>query len=527
MKKIKIITSILLICMIFPCVIYATEIPFYFRPSSQSRWMLYPEHNNFHMGSKNTTFTYSDATAEAYEPHVDSGISMWGSYINMTRNDEEYMGTIATVHNEQYDAVAWVDLFGYSLSPPYHRTSWTLTINIPEFDDSEMEAEHKKRAIAHEIGHVYGLADLYEGYETQIMYGYANSNSEVTTYDKWGMEICTDVHSSHSYESNFSYEDEYMHIKRCTYCKGYNEGQSHSFSTNYNSIQHWSECTSCQYEKNHNNHNMYDWISNGPAGEIKTCNSHCGYYETRDHDLIEYWVFGWEPTCENPGMKGYDCRTCTYNYEEAVPALGHDWQPATCTLPSTCSRCDATIGNPLEHDWEWVTLYDYMDASTCPYRRYWEDEMCTVCGEWHWVERSYDIYEGHEWVWWVYYAHKDESTCPYRRYWEDEKCIVCQEWHNVDRTYDEYEGHEWEWVTYSDYKDESTCPYRRYWEDELCIVCWEWHWVDRSYDVYEDHDWLGWVFLYGDWDYYTGEWVDYYYNVCDTCGEMDYKEERY
>lgn len=44
----------------------------------------------------------------------------------------------------------------------------------------------------------------------------------------------------------------------------------------------------------------------------------------------------------------------------------HDWQPATCTQPETCSKCEKTRGEALGHTWV---------AATCT-----EPKTCSVCG---------------------------------------------------------------------------------------------------------------------------------------------------
>lgn len=55
----------------------------------------------------------------------------------------------------------------------------------------------------------------------------------------------------------------------------------------------------------------------------------------------------------------------------------HKWQPATCTLPKTCSICERTDGEALGHsegDWETITI-----ATLGKYGK--KQQKCTVCGE--------------------------------------------------------------------------------------------------------------------------------------------------
>ena len=69
-------------------------------------------------------------------------------------------------------------------------------------------------------------------------------------------------------------------------------------------------------------------------------------------------------TCTTDGNKAYYvCSGCSKWFEDetgnveitdhssvVIGHLGHDWADATCTAPKTCSRCDATEGNALGHD---------------------------------------------------------------------------------------------------------------------------------------------------------------------------------
>ena len=69
-------------------------------------------------------------------------------------------------------------------------------------------------------------------------------------------------------------------------------------------------------------------------------------------------------TCIEDGNKAYYvCSGCSKWFEDATGSveitdhssvvighLGHDWADATCTAPKTCSRCDATEGIALGHD---------------------------------------------------------------------------------------------------------------------------------------------------------------------------------
>ena len=57
--------------------------------------------------------------------------------------------------------------------------------------------------------------------------------------------------------------------------------------------------------------------------------------------------------------------------------LKHDMQPATCTQPSTCSKCGKTEGEPLGH----TEVADPAKEPTCTETGLTEGSHCSVCGE--------------------------------------------------------------------------------------------------------------------------------------------------
>lgn len=106
----------------------------------------------------------------------------------------------------------------------------------------------------------------------------------------------------------------------------------------------------------------------------------CGAITHPSHD--------WQPaTCTEP-------RTCSTCHTTDGEPLGHDWQPPTCTSPKTCARCGATEGFRSEHQ--------YIPA-TCT-----EPEQCITCGaKLHW----YSLPLGHKWI---------DATCSVPK-----TCSVC------------------------------------------------------------------------------------------------------
>ncbi len=56
-----------------------------------------------------------------------------------------------------------------------------------------------------------------------------------------------------------------------------------------------------------------------------------------------------EPTCETAGLTQSTCSRCSADFTEEIPALGHDFNSASCTEPQTCNRCGAQGQGALGH----------------------------------------------------------------------------------------------------------------------------------------------------------------------------------
>ena len=64
-------------------------------------------------------------------------------------------------------------------------------------------------------------------------------------------------------------------------------------------------------------------------------------------------------TCEQSGLtEGSKCSVCqeVITEQTTIPALNHNWQPATCETPETCTRCHATQGKAIGHNWGRYTV---------------------------------------------------------------------------------------------------------------------------------------------------------------------------
>ena len=115
-------------------------------------------------------------------------------------------------------------------------------------------------------------------------------------------------------------------------------------------------------------------------------------YEHQTGEMLEHdMVYEDEvpATCEADGSAGSGrcTRGCGYTTGGTViPALGHDWTPATCTTPKTCKRegCGITEGEALGHSWTTATCTDAKRCTTCKLTEGealghdWADATCTT-----------------------------------------------------------------------------------------------------------------------------------------------------
>ncbi len=93
------------------------------------------------------------------------------------------------------------------------------------------------------------------------------------------------------------------------------------------------------------------------AKTCSTCGTTSGSALGHDYELAMVTV----ASCTSNGMRQYYCSRCSDSYKETIPATGHDWLSATCTAPKTCSKCNATEGSALGHNYSSGVI----KAATC------------------------------------------------------------------------------------------------------------------------------------------------------------------
>lgn len=85
--------------------------------------------------------------------------------------------------------------------------------------------------IAHELGHVLGLNDLYSPTNAdKLMYGYSTGTATgPTASDIKGMQVITGSHTTHTWGYKYYTTNTYgqhVHAKYCTVCNGFHAASS-------------------------------------------------------------------------------------------------------------------------------------------------------------------------------------------------------------------------------------------------------------------------------------------------------------
>ena len=190
----------------------------------------------------------------------------------------------------------------------------------------------------------------------------------------------------------------------------------------------------------------------------------------------------WLPaTCETPQT----CSVC--NATQGNP-LYHIWSSPTCTDPITCKRCQTTVGEPLEHKWVDATCempktcsvcdatqgeaqnHSYKEA-TCT-----EPKICTVC----------NATEGepldHSWVEATCTTAATCSVCqqtqgePLDHDWLDASCTTAKTCSRCQLTEGDALGHNWSKATCSSAGSCSRCGEKNGealghdWKEATCIL---------------------------------------------------------
>ena len=164
------------------------------------------------------TFDFGDEYIYDYISDIYGGVSKWSSYAAIWEN--EYSPNEFQTYYEASSVVAYWTYYGTDENG--HVTSFAICLNRYNNPDSYV--------VAHEIGHQFGLNDLYDSNNSdKLMYGWQNEN-EPSTQDLKGFDVIIGLHNYHTEFSETAVEiNDWYHGYPCTYCDGL-DLEDHIFS---------------------------------------------------------------------------------------------------------------------------------------------------------------------------------------------------------------------------------------------------------------------------------------------------------
>lgn len=232
------IFSLTLIISMMSLTIYAaSDFDSYYTDSS-SGWAL--KDLKHHRGSKTNSYSFSSTSVkETYAADLSGAISLWGTKISMSETATTGYGVITIQDNESSNAVATTSGLSYNTTTGHTTNAFTITINKPNYDNKTSSL--KQKALAHEIGHVYGLDHFSD--TSKIMNSSLVSTMTISTSDSAGMNLCTHAHT-HGTTTTYTYENysNLRHKQRCSTCGIYTL-ENHVWNAAS------TACTVCGYTK--------------------------------------------------------------------------------------------------------------------------------------------------------------------------------------------------------------------------------------------------------------------------------------
>ncbi len=143
---------------------------------------------------------------------------MWSSVATFTEFSQS-SNLILEYDFNRRDVVALYTGYVSNASTTGHTAYWTIAFNTHE------GISYDAVTVAHELGHVIGLTDLYDNQNINKLMYYSNASTATspTTSDLWGAKVILGIHTSHAFtsyrywgtQSNSNY-----HVAYCTDCNG-------------------------------------------------------------------------------------------------------------------------------------------------------------------------------------------------------------------------------------------------------------------------------------------------------------------
>jgi len=170
----------------------------------------------YHTNGTIVTYSFDDSDAyltSSLKNTFINGASLWSGVVSFV-NSTSGTGIVSTVYNSSSVIASFEN---YSADSNGHLTHWSIKLN--------RYYTQTPRIIAHELGHVIGLNDLYSTFNSdKLMFGFSSGSATAPTLqDIWGAKVILGIHTSHSWDYRYSYTDSSgvkYHVNYCTDCAG-------------------------------------------------------------------------------------------------------------------------------------------------------------------------------------------------------------------------------------------------------------------------------------------------------------------
>lgn len=177
-----------------------------------------------HTGTKSITYYYGDVYSGDYHTRFTEGKNLWGANISMQRTANsdaaKVIFRVDPTGGSKYPDANAVTEFRLSGSPGLHQSNWNIIFFKNRIDP--LTSYQRKIIAAHEIGHVYGLGEVWNS--SQVMYGVTpTASTTITASDIKGIQLMTHEHtcSAISAKNTYGWVDGTFHRKRCRDCSSF------------------------------------------------------------------------------------------------------------------------------------------------------------------------------------------------------------------------------------------------------------------------------------------------------------------